>query len=134
MRLSSDLNWFPKERMTVTRLRICFALDLKDDATAIAEYKRWHAPGGPPAAVTRSIRDSGIESLQIYLCGNRLFMILEAAPGFSLEAKARYDASDPDVQRWEELMWRFQQPLPWCEPGQKWVRADKIYDLSEQPD
>ena len=38
------------------------------------------------------------------------------------------------VQRWEELMWRFQQPLPWSRPGQKWVPADKIYDLADQPD
>ena len=116
--------------MSVTRL--CFALDLKDDPTLIEEYKRFHAPGGPPAAVTRAIRNSGIESLQIYLCGNRLFMILEGGRDFSQQAKAQADADDVDVQRWEALMWRFQQPLPWSAPGQKWVPADRIYDLAEQ--
>jgi L-rhamnose mutarotase len=31
-------------------------------------------------------------------------------------------------------MWKFQRPLPWSEPGEKWVPAQKIYDLAEQPD
>ena len=117
----------------MSRTRVSFALDLKDDPAVIAEYRRFHAPGGPPAAVTRALRASGIENLEIYLCGNRLFMMLEAGPHFSFEAKARADAANPDVQQWEELMWQFQQALPWAVPGQKWVPAEKIYDLSEQP-
>jgi L-rhamnose mutarotase len=114
-------------------MRMCFALDLKSDPALIEEYQRLHCPGGPPAAVTRALRESGIESLQIYLCGSRLFMILEGGVDFSLQAKARADAENAEVQRWEELMWRFQQPLPWSAAGQKWVPAHKIYDLSEQP-
>jgi len=114
--------------------RMCFALDLKDDPAAIEEYRRYHAPGGPPAAVTRALRASGIEALEIYLSGNRLFMVLEGSADFSLQGKARADASNPEVQRWEELMWQFQRPLPWADPGQKWVPAQKIYDLAEQPD
>jgi L-rhamnose mutarotase len=118
--------------MPMPGVRLCFALDLKDDPALIEEYRRYHLPGGPPAAVTRALHASGVESLEIHLCGNRLFMILEAASGFSLDAKARADANDPDVQRWEQLMWRFQQRLPWSAPGQKWVPAEKIYDLGEQ--
>jgi len=114
-------------------IRMCFALDLKDDPALIERYREFHAPAGPPAAVTNALRASGIEVLEIYLCGNRLFMILEGGAGFSLEAKARADASNPEVQRWEELMWQFQKPLPWSETGQKWVPAHKIYDLTEQP-
>lgn len=113
--------------------RLCFALDLKDDSALIETYRRYHAVGGPPAAVTRALRASGIEVLEIYLCGNRLFMVMEVGEGFSPQAKAEADGGNPDVQRWEELMWQFQQPLPWAEPGQKWVPAQKIYDLSEQP-
>ena len=113
--------------------RLCFALDLKNDPELIEAYKKWHAPGAPPAAVSRSIRAAGIESLEIHLCGNRLFMIMEVTAEFSPAAKAAADAADADVQAWEKLMWTFQQALPWAAAGQKWLPASKIYDLAEQP-
>jgi L-rhamnose mutarotase len=112
--------------------RLCFALDLKDDATSISRYKEWHRPGGPPAAITRSIREAGIDDLQIFLSGNRLFMIMETGATFSAGAKSAADDANPEVQQWEQLMWSFQQALPWAAPGQKWVPMELIYDLSRQ--
>ena len=118
--------------VTQTR-RFCFALDLTDDPQLIQRYKTWHAPGGPPAPVNRSIRAADVRELEIWLTGNRLFMIMEVGPAFDPSAKAKADAADPDVQAWEHLMWKFQRPLPWAEPGEKWVAMDRIYALSEQP-
>lgn len=113
--------------------RLCFAVDLKEDPQLIAQYRKWHEPGGPPPAVTQSLRAAGIESLEIYLCGNRLFMVLEADDAFSLEKKARADAANAEVLAWEQLMWNFQQSLPWASEGEKWVPAQRIYDLNSQP-
>jgi L-rhamnose mutarotase len=115
------------------RQRFCFSLDLKDDPELIDRYRAWHAPGGPPAAVSRSIRSAGVELMEIYLVGNRMFMVMEVGPDFSFAAKAAADATDQDVQAWEKSMWEFQQPLPWAKPGEKWVMATRIYALSEQP-
>lgn len=113
--------------------RHCLFLDLVDDAKLIAEYRRWHAPGGPPAAVTRSIRDAGILDMEIWQAGDRLVMIMETAPHFDPEAKARRDATDPDVRAWEFLMDRLQRRLSFAPEGVKWVAAERIYALGEQP-
>jgi L-rhamnose mutarotase len=114
-------------------MRLCYALDLKDNPELIARYREWHAPGGPPPAINASLRKAGIHRLEIYLTGNRLFMVMEVGPEFSPAAKAQADARDPDVQAWERLMWEFQQPLPWAAPGEKWVPMERIYDSSSQP-
>lgn len=113
--------------------RLCFVLDLADDPALIARYREWHRPGGPPAAVTRSIRDADIHALEIWLSGPRLFMVMDVGPDFSAARKAATDAADPDVQAWEQLMWEFQRPVPWAAPGDKWVAAEQIYALAEQP-
>lgn len=107
--------------------RYCLALDLKDDPAFIREYEEHHRHVWPE--IIKSIRDSGIEVLDIYRTGNRMFMIIEAADDFSFEKKSATDAADPKVQEWEELMWKFQQALPWAKPGQKWVIMDKIFEL-----
>jgi L-rhamnose mutarotase len=121
------------EEDAVSSRLLCFALDLKDDAELIARYRAWHAPGGPPATVIRSIRDAGIEEMQIFLAGNRLFMMMEIGAHFSLAAKAASDAADPAVQAWERQMEEFQQFLPFAKPGEKWVAMERIFALSEQP-
>lgn len=113
--------------------RFCAALDLADDPDLISCYREWHRPGGPPAAVTRSLRAADILELEIWLCGSRLFMLIEAGPAYDPALKAASDARDVDIQAWERLMWTFQHPLSWAAPGEKWVPAERIYALSEQP-
>jgi L-rhamnose mutarotase len=56
-------------------------------------------------------------------------MIMEVNQHFSFEAKAKADQSNPKVQEWENLMWRFQQSLPQAKPGEKWVLMEKIFEL-----
>ena len=107
--------------------RFCFALDLKSDAALIAEYRKYHEKLWPE--VTESIRNSGIEDLELYLLGNRLFMIMDVNESFSFEKKAKADQQNPKVQEWEELMWKFQQSLPEAKPGEKWLRMERIFKL-----
>jgi L-rhamnose mutarotase len=107
--------------------RYCLALDLKDDPQLIAEYERWHQQVWPE--IVASIQSSGIEALEIYRTGNRMFMIMDTNDAFSFDKKAAADAANPKVQEWETLMWRFQQALPWAQPGEKWVLMNKIFDL-----
>lgn len=107
--------------------RYCLALDLKDDAALISEYEAHHKKVWPE--IVNSIKEAGIEVLDIYRTGNRLFMIMEVNDRFSFEEKAAADAANPKVQEWEELMWKFQYPLPWAKPGEKWILMNKIFEL-----
>src|SRR5438046_6150148 len=109
------------------RRRYCLTLDLKDDPKLIAEYKRHHQKIWPE--ITKSIKDSGIEDLEIYSLGTRMFMIMEVNESFAFEKKAQADQCDPRVQEWEKLMWKFQEPLPEAAPGEKWLLMDRIFKL-----
>ncbi len=106
----------------------CLALDLKDDPALIAEYEAMHLKIWPE--ISKSIKDADIHRLDIYRTGNRLFMILEAEEQFSFEKKSAMDVANPKVQEWEDLMWKYQQALPWAKPAEKWVLMDKIFELS----
>jgi L-rhamnose mutarotase len=107
--------------------RYCLALDLKNDAELIAEYEKHHKNVWPE--IIKSIKDSGIEVLDIYRTGSRMVMIIEANENFSFEKKALMDNSNPKVMEWENLMWTFQQALPWAKQGEKWIVMEKIFEL-----
>ena len=110
--------------------RWCLALDLKDDPALIGEYCRLHQRIWPEIAT--SIRSAGIVGMEIWRTGNRLTMVMETDERFDAAAKVIADAADPRVQEWEKLMWRFQQPLPWADPGQKWLPMERIFNLANQ--
>ena len=66
--------------------RFCLALDLKDDAMLIGEYEEHHRKVWPE--ILKSIKDSGIQQMEIYRINNRLFMIMETNDDFTFERKA----------------------------------------------
>ncbi|WP_316746945.1 L-rhamnose mutarotase [Pedobacter gandavensis] len=102
-------------------------LDLKADDQLIAEYEAMHKAVWPE--IIESITSSGIENMEIYRVGNRLFMIMEVNDDFSFAQKDAMDASNEKVQEWETLMWKYQQALPGAKPGEKWMMMDKIFQL-----
>jgi len=106
--------------------RYYLALDLKDDPKLIAEYEDHHKKVS--AQILASIKDSGVERMELFRAGNRMFMIMEVTDSFSFEDKARVDESNPAVQKWEALMWKYQQALPFAKPGEKWVLMKKFFD------
>ena len=109
--------------------RYCLTLELKNDPKLIAEYKRYHQKIWPE--ITESIQDAGIDNMEIYLRGTRMFMIMDVSDQFSFERKAEADRGNPKVQEWEALMWKFQQSLSGARPGEKWQLMEKIFELEK---
>ncbi|MBT8293711.1 MAG: L-rhamnose mutarotase [Eudoraea sp.] len=107
--------------------RHCLALDLKNDDTLIAKYEEYHTNVWPE--VLDSLKNSGINHMEIYRIGNRLFMIIEVEDHFSFDRKAKLDADNEKVQEWEVLMWNYQQALPFAKPGEKWLPMNKIFEF-----
>jgi L-rhamnose mutarotase len=105
----------------------CFALDLINDPVLISEYKKYHEKIWPE--ITASIKNSGIENLEIFLTGNRMFMIMEVSDAFSFDKKSEMDSENPKVQEWEMLMWKYQQALPMSKPNEKWRLMEQIFQL-----
>jgi L-rhamnose mutarotase len=107
--------------------RYCFTLDLHDDPELIKGYEQWHQQVWPE--VLESIRSSGIVAMEIYRVSNRLFMIMEVNEHFDFETKQQKDSDSQRVQDWENLMWKYQKPLPFAKPGEKWVMMHEIFSL-----
>lgn len=109
--------------------RYCLTLDLIPDDQLIAEYEEMHRKVWPE--IIESITASGIENMEIYRTGNRLFMVMEVNGTFSFADKAKADAENEKVQEWETLMWKYQQAVPGAKPGEKWIMMDKIFELKD---
>lgn len=111
--------------------RYCLALDLKEDPALIREYEVYHQQVWPE--ILASIHESGILSMEIYRTGNRLFMIAETHDDFSWDRKANADQQSIKVQKWEQLMWKYQQALPHARAGEKWLLMEKIFESKKLP-
>jgi L-rhamnose mutarotase len=127
MPLQSGANYRWRDPMQ----QLAFAVDLKDDPALIAEHEAWHRADRIWPAIVESLQSSGITELRIFRTGTRLFLLIEAPDTFSLQAKARADATSVEVQAWERLMWQFQQALPWAQKDQKWVPMQPIFSLAD---
>jgi L-rhamnose mutarotase len=110
--------------------RHCLTLDLRNDETAISEYKRYHVKIWPE--VKQSLFDAGVEQMEIYLLGTRMFMIMDVDDLLSLSAKAAKDLANAKVQEWETIMHGFQQQLPGARADQYWMEMERVFSLAEQ--
>lgn len=125
-----ELGFLSGQSSQLAMARHCLALDLKDDPALIEEYKRHHECVWPE--IRQHLTAAGVEDMQIYALGTRLFMVMDVTPEFTFEGMASLAAGNPKVQEWEELMWRFQAPTPWTPQGLKWVPMERIFHLAAQ--
>jgi L-rhamnose mutarotase len=117
--------------MAQQTLRYALALDLVDDPAQIAEYEKAHEAIWPE--VRDHLRSQGVENMEIYRLGTRLFMLMEVNPDvYSAETMAAASNCNPAILQWEALMGTYQCPTPWARTGEKWTPMQRIFDLSLQ--
>lgn len=107
------------------------ALDLKNDSDLIRRYDEHHARVWPQ--VVAGLRAIGITRMRLFRHGTRLFMYFEAGDDFDPDRDFHRYAADPRCREWEELMRRFQQPVPGAPEGSWWTPMRLLFDLEATP-
>src|SRR5262245_17524421 len=109
--------------------RHVLTIDLRDDPAAIAAYREHHQRVWPE--VVASLRDAGVERMDIHILGRRLVMIVELADGADYHRVfASHSASSLRVAEWERLMKSLQQPAPGTPPGEWWAVMEPLFSLN----
>ncbi|NDV95115.1 L-rhamnose mutarotase [Dysgonomonas sp. 521] len=111
--------------------RYCQTLDLKNDPQLINEYVKRHSAEEHWPIVRDGIREVGILEMEIYLFGNRLFMIVETPLDFDWDKAFSILATLPRQAEWEEYMSVFQVADPNAASNEKWQLMDRIFNLYE---
>jgi L-rhamnose mutarotase len=109
--------------------RYVLTVNLRDDPAAIAEYVEYHRNVWPE--VIQSLRECGVEEMDIHLLGRRLVMIVEMRDGRDFrDALAPYVAAKPRVAEWERLMKSLQEPVPGTPSGEWWAAMEPVFTLN----
>ncbi len=111
--------------------RYCQTLDLKDDSELIARYVEAHSRYKSWPEVREGIREVGILEMEIYLLGNRLFMIVETPLDFDWDKTMARLATLPRQAEWEDYVAVFQACKEGSTSDEKWQLMDRIFYLYE---
>jgi L-rhamnose mutarotase len=105
-----------------------FTINLKDDPGIVETYRRHHREVWPE--VQQSLRQSGVQRMDIYLLGRRLVMVVEMRDGIDYrKAFKAHVASSPRVTQWEQLMTSLQEAPPEAAPGEWWAVMEPVFHL-----
>jgi len=116
--------------------RHVLTIDLKDDPRIVETYTRLHREVWPE--VQASLRQVGVERMDIYLLGRRLVMLVEMRDGFDFRsAFAAHESSSPRVAEWERLMKSLQEPVVEAGADEWWAAMEPVFhliqDAAEEP-
>jgi len=96
----------------VTQMKtFAMALDLVDEPRSIREYREYHRNVWPE--VKEGLLEIGIEGMEIYFLGDRLFMVIDTKDDFDLIADfQKYTDSSDKAAQWDTLMRKYQKKTP----------------------
>ncbi len=109
--------------------RYCKTLQLEENPSLIAEYKRIHSPGVIWPEISAGMKEVGILRMEIYLHGNTLFMIMDTVPDFDHDTAMSRLANLPRQAEWETYVSRFQKTSPDASAKEKWQLMERIYQM-----
>jgi len=106
-------------------------LCLQDDPVKISEYRRYHQAVWPE--VSARLRECGVQQMQIFLRGRRMFMYLQTEDDFEPVRDFARINEDPVSARWNALMATLQERAPEANSDEWWAPMERVFDLAESP-
>jgi L-rhamnose mutarotase len=111
--------------------RYCKTLQLENDRSLIAEYKKLHARGNAWPEITQGMKEVGIIDMEIYLFGTTLFMIMDTEENFEHEKAMTKLAALPRQSEWESVVSKFQKTSVSSSAKEKWILIERIFKLDQ---
>jgi L-rhamnose mutarotase len=111
-------------------MRTVLTVKLKDEPGIVDTYRRHHRAVWPE--VQASLRQAGVDEMDIYLLGHRLVMVVEMRDGIDYRTAFQAHAgSSPRVVEWERLMKSLQEPSEDARAGEWWAVMEPVFHLNE---
>lgn len=111
--------------------RYCQVLTLKSDSESIEQYKFWHKKENIWKEIPEGIKKAGILEMEIYLCGNVEFMIVETPLDFEWDKAFGELATYEKQGEWEDFISQYQHAGKGMASEQKWQLMERIFSLHE---
>lgn len=129
--MEDKLNGYTLKHYPFPTKRYCQTLELKDDSELIAEYRKAHSPACFWPEIGEGIKSVGILGMDIFISGNRLFMIVETKVDFNWDEAFARLATLPRQAEWEAFVGRFQVAADGAKSDEKWHLMDLMFRLPE---
>ncbi len=123
------MDGYKQQRFPFATKRYVQTLDLKDDAEAIREYRRLHSEEFSWKEIRDGIREVGILEMEIYISGNHLVMIVDAAEDFDWDKAMDRLATLPRQAEWEDTVGKYQKSRPGATSNEKWTMMERMFHL-----
>lgn len=114
--------------------RYCKTLALKGHVELKEKYREVHGIGKVWPEIIQGMKEVGIIDMEIYIWGNRLFMIMDTVEDFDHEKAMAELANKPRQDEWEAYVSRFQDTSPGATADAKWQLMERIFEMDQKKD
>ncbi len=112
--------------------RYCKVLALKNEPHLIEEYKKVHGIGQVWPEIIQGMKEVGILDMEIYISGNKLFMIMDTVPDFDHDKAMTELAKKSRQAKWEKFVSKFQDTSANATAKNKWQLIERIFEMDQK--
>ena len=123
------MDGYKRKEYNVQVKRYCQTMDMKNDEQLIKKYIDVHDKFHHWPEIRQGIRSVGILEMEIYIHGNRLFMIVETPLDFEWDSAMERLATLPRQSEWEDYVAVFQDCKEGNMSAEKWQLMERIFYL-----